>query len=79
MEGTAELNRDTDGSIQLAGRECSFSRTFLCMSLTPSGCFSPAVQGQEPEKFDSRQTHDEDRWVGTGALGDGEDGARQGG
>lgn len=47
----AGLNRDTDGFIQPTGRKCSFSRTFLSMSLTPPGCLSPAVEDTNKEKL----------------------------
>lgn len=50
MEGTAELNRDTDGFIQ----DLSFGHTFLSMSLGPSGFFSPAVQQQKQQKLVQR-------------------------
>lgn len=74
----AELNRDTDGFIQLAGRKCSFSRTFLSMSLTPSGCFSPAVEERKPEKLNQSETC-LGQAGGNRRVGRWEDGERTGG
>lgn len=48
--------------------------------LSPRLAASPLLSKDRNRRSSTREkTHDEDRWVGTGAPGDGEDGDRQGG
>lgn len=84
MEGMAELNRDTDGFIQLAGRKCSFSHTFFLDVSHPFWLRLPCCRGHTQEKLNQRGTRGRDRWVGQESweMGrmerDGEDETRQG-
>lgn len=76
-EGMARLNRDTDGFIQPSRRKCSFYNTLLSVSLTRSGCFSPAVDDRNRRSQTGEKLWEQEGGDGS-KEGDGMDRNRQG-